>query len=133
MKRTLRTLLLVSLGLVLAGFLALLVQYQLRPRLLIGQQVVVGFSKGTWIECLSANELTGEISEVRADGIVVKDKTGSFSDQNGLVGKRSGDPLCEQLGILVINNETKTYFVPFRNLGGFRKTETWFWSNPFPA
>lgn len=120
-------------GLVLISGTVLLVQYQVRLRMVVGEPLVVGFSKGAWIECLSLNELTGEIDQVSFNGITITDKSAAFTEAN-LQGKLvNGSKLCSTLNILVLDSDRRQYFVPFSYVGGLKKNEKWFWSNPFPT
>lgn len=112
---------------------ALLVQYQVRLRMVVGEPLVVGFSKGAWISCLPESDLIGQIDHVSFSGVEVTDKSGTFSGINMRAKIENGAQLCPGLGILVLDSERKQYFVPFRYLGGLRRNENWFWSNPFPT
>ncbi|MDO8653496.1 MAG: hypothetical protein Q7R66_15035 [Undibacterium sp.] len=123
----------VVVTLLLVSVVAGIVQYQIRLRLLIGEPLVVGFSKGAWTECLSQNELAGRIDRVGLNGITVTDKSGTFSSTNMRASVANGDRLCPTLEIVVLDSNQRQYFVPFRYIGGVKKNENWFWSNPFPT
>lgn len=133
MGRTIKFAFYVVASLVLISGSALLVQYQVRLRMLIGEPLVVGFSKGAWVECLSENELTGQIDHVGFDGLTVTDKSGAFTRTNLREEIAKGSQLCPTLEILVLDSDRRQYFVPFSYIGGLRRNEKWFWSNPFPT
>lgn len=133
MKRLVKSALYVVAAVALVSVVAAFVQYQIRLRLQIGEPLVVGFSKGAWTECLSENELTGQIDLVGLDGITVTDKSGTFSSANMRTSVANGDRLCPTLEIVVLDSNQRQYFVPFRYIGGVKKNEKWFWSNPFPT
>jgi hypothetical protein len=100
--------------------------------MVVGEPLIVGFSKGAWVECLSENELIGQIDHVSFGGVTVTDRSGTFSGTNMRTKVENGAQLCPTLRILVLDSERRQYFIPFSYLGGLRRNEKWFWSNPFP-
>jgi hypothetical protein len=133
MSRAAKYLFYAAVGLLLIVGTAVLVQYQVRLRLVVGEPLIVGFSKGAWVECLSENELFGQIDQVSFGGVTVTDRSGTFTGTNMRTRVENGAQLCPTLRILVLNTERRQYFVPFSYIGGLRKNEKWFWSNPFPT
>ena len=133
MRHALKLVAVGSLWLVAALALAAAVQYQLRMRLLVFQPVVVGFSKGAWVECLASPELVGYVHAVQLRGIVVTDTSGSFTRANLHAPRANGQQVCGFLGISVVDAEARRYYIPFRYVGGLRRAENdeWFWNNPF--
>ncbi|QTN27942.1 hypothetical protein HZ993_22250 [Rhodoferax sp. AJA081-3] len=131
MNRTSKFLLYITAGLALIACTAMLVQYQVRLRIVIDEPLLVRFSKGAWISCLSENELMGQIDHVSFEGVSVTDRSGTFSETNLRAKIENGEQLCPELGILVLDSRRKQYFVPFGDIEGLRRNETWFWSNPF--
>lgn len=124
-----------GLGLLVALILAfaVAVQFQVRLRLVVGEPVVVDFSKGAWVECLATPVLVGKIHEVQLQGIVVSDTSGSFTSANTHSTPINGQHICGLLGITVVETKVRQYYIPFRFVGGLKKgkDEEWFWSNPF--
>ncbi len=133
MRRALKLIAVGSLLLVAILALAVAIQYQLRMRLLVQQPVVVGFSKGAWVECLASTELVGHVHAVQLGGIVVTDMSGSFTSANLHAPRANGQQVCGFLGISVVDAEAKRYYIPFRYIGGLKMAENneWFWTNPF--
>lgn len=113
--------------------LALAVQYQLRLRMAVGDDLVIGLSEGTWNDCVPGNsKMRGRIDRVRLTGVVVTDTDGAFTEANDLVRLKDGDLICPGLKLRLLDSRQRQYFVPFANLGGLRQSGQWFWTNPFP-
>lgn len=113
--------------------LALAVQYQARPRMAVGEDLVIGLSEATWNECVPGNsKVRGRIDRVRLTGVEVTDSDGAFTEANNLVRLRDGDLVCPGLKLRMLDARQRRYFVPFANLGGLRRSGQWFWTNPFP-
>lgn len=113
--------------------LALAVQYQLRLRMAVGDDLVIGMSEGTWTDCVPGNsKMRGRIDRVRLTGVVVTDTDGAFTEANDLVRLKDGDLICPGLKLRLLDARQRQYFVPFANLGGLRRSGQWFWTNPFP-
>ena len=133
MKRATLFVTTVLLGFTIAGLIALGVQYQVRLRLEIGKPLVIGFSKGAWVECVAGTDLDGKIIDVRLDGVIVADTSGVFTEANRPNSAASGNVLCPTVEIVVVDAAKKMYFVPFHYLGGLKRNEKRFWTNPFPT
>ncbi len=104
-----------GLGLLVALILALAVavQFQVRLRLVVGEPVVVEFSKGAWVECLATPVLVGKIHEVQLQGIVVSDTSGSFTSANTHSTPINGQHICGHLGITVVEAAARQYYIRF--------------------
>lgn len=113
--------------------LLILVQYQLRLRMAVGDDLVIGLSEGTWTDCVPGNsKLRGRIDRVGLTGVQVTDLDGAFTEANDLVRLRDGDLICPGLKLRLLDARQRQYFIPFSNLGGLRQSGEWFWTNPFP-
>ena len=112
--------------------LALAVQYQLRLRMAVGEELVIGLSEATWTDCVPGDsKMLGRIDRVRLTGVVVTDTDGAFTEANDLVRLKDGDLICPGLKLRLLDARQRQYFVPFANLGGLRRSGQWFWTNPF--
>lgn len=113
--------------------LALAVQYQVRLRMAVGDDLVIGMSEGTWTDCVPGNsKMRGRIDRVGLTGVVVTDTDGAFTEANDLVRLKDGDLICPGLKLRLLDARQRQFFVPFANLGGLRQSGQWFWTNPFP-
>jgi len=133
MKRLFKFLIYSLISLISISSFALLVQYQIRLRMLVNEPLIIGFSKGAWVECLIETKMTGQIDQVTLEGVVVTDQTGIFSLGNLKSGMKNAEKLCPTLNIVVLDVNKKKYFVPFRFIDGFKRKEEWIWINPYPT
>ncbi len=112
--------------------LSIVVQYQVRLRLLVGEPLTIGFSKGIAIECLKENYLKGRIERVDLHGIYVIDDDGQFTIANQ--AESIGGPyLCPDFGVKIEDVQQRRYFVPFKDVIAIKTNNIWAWSNPFPS
>lgn len=107
--------------------------YHLRLRAVIGEPVVLEFDKDTWVGCLPEATMSGRIERVELDGVVVTDTSGAFQRANGVQQLRPGKLACPGFDLMLLDEKSKQYFVPFHSLAGMRNGKQWHWSNPFPA
>lgn len=113
--------------------LVLAVQYQVRLRMAVGQELVIGLSEAAWSDCVPGNsKIRGRIDRVGLTGVEVTDIDGAFTEANDLVRLKDGDLICPGLKIRLLDARQRKYFLPFANLGGLRRSGQWFWTNPFP-
>ena len=113
--------------------LAILVQYQARLRMSVGDELVIGLREAAWTDCVPGNsKLRGRIDRVGLAGVVVTDLDGAFTQANDLARLQDGDLVCPGLKLRLLDARQRQYFVPFANLGGLRHSGEWFWTNPFP-
>lgn len=113
--------------------LALAVQYQLRLRMAVGDDLVIGLSESTWADCVPGNsKIRGRIDRVGLTGVQITDTDGAFTEANNLVRLKDGDLICPGLKLRLLDAGQRQYFVPYANLGGLRRSGQWFWTNPFP-
>lgn len=111
---------------------AAFIHFQLRLEAVVGQAVVLEFDKETWVGCLAEPILDGRVEKVELDGIIITDTSGSLTRANsGPTANRK--LLCPGFGLVLLDEKTKQYFVPFHSLAGIRKGTDWHWSNPFPT
>ena len=114
------------------ALLSIVVQYQVRPRLLVGEPLTIGFSKGIGIECLEETYLKGRIEEVDLHGIYVIDVDGKFTIANQAESK-VGAYLCSDFGVKIENIQKRRYFVPFKDVVAIIINNNRVWRNPFPS
>lgn len=147
-----RTALILLIALVGLIFAAGFFHYHLRLRTVVGDPVVLEFDKLASAGCLPHATLSGRIDKLELDGVVFTDTSGSIgqpvvqpaaqpvghpqsqADQSGNTLHMANSKLaCPDLGLVVLDEKTRQYFVPFHSLAGMRKNQDWHWSNPFQA
>lgn len=136
-----RTALILLIALVGLIFAAGFFHYHLRLRTVVGEPVVLEFDKLASAGCLPHATLSGRIDKLELDGVVFTDTSGSIAQPVAQALGQAGSTLqiansklaCPDLGLVVLDEKTRQYFVPFHSLAGMRKNQGWHWSNPFPA
>lgn len=132
-----RTALILLISLVGLIFAAGFFHYHLRLRTVVGDPVVLEFDKTASVGCLPQAILRGRIDKLELDGVVFTDTSGSIAQavaQPGSTTQITNSKLaCPDLGLVVLDEKTRQYFVPFHSLSGMRKEQGWHWSNPFQA
>jgi hypothetical protein len=112
---------------------AAFIHFQLRLEAVVGQAVVLELDKDTWLGCLAEPNLDGRIEKVELDGIIITDTSGSLTRANSAPTAANRKLLCPGFGLVLLDEKSKQYFVPFHSLAGIRKGTGWHWSNPFPT
>ncbi len=147
-----RTALILLIALVGLIFAAGFFHYHLRLRTVVGDAVVLEFDRLASTGCLPHATLSGRIDKLELDGVVFTDTSGSIgqpavqsdslpvspslsqTDQSGSALQMANSKLaCPGLGLVVLDEKSRQYFVPFNSLAGMRKNPDWRWSNPFQA
>ncbi len=135
-----RTALILLIALVGLIFAAGFFHYHLRLRTVVGEAVVLEFDKLASAGCLPHATLSGRIDKLELDGVVFTDTSGAIgqpvvqADRSGSTRHMANSKLaCPDLDLVLLDEKTRQYFVPFHNLAGMRKNPGWHWSNPFQA
>jgi hypothetical protein len=111
---------------VLAGVIIVLVHFQIRPRMMIGEEVTVNFSKGTFINCLRNPSEVVEVKNVGLYGLEVTSVSLRLNDAFASADWRAG---CTSLGIRPNQLVRNSYFVPFSVIASLQRGNSRFWSN----
>ena len=113
---------------VLAGAITALVHFQIRPRMMIGEEVTVNFSKGTFINCLSNPSEVVEVKSVGVFGLEVASVSLRLNEVFASEEWRTG---CTSLGIRPDRLVRNSYFIPFSVIASLQRGNTRFWSKAF--
>lgn len=111
---------------VLAVVITALVHFQGRPRMMVGEEVTVNFSKGTFINCLSNPSEVVEIVSVGAFGVEVRSVSLRLNEAFASPDWRPG---CTSLGIRPNQAVRNGYFIPFSVIESLQRGSARLWSN----
>ncbi len=107
--------------------IGVVIQFQVRPRLLLGEQVTLHFSKSVFISCLSNPVEEVRIREVGLSGVRVEAVTSRLEEGFAMPEWAVG---CADLGITASLKGSKGYFIPFSVIGTVQRQGVRIWSNP---
>lgn len=106
------------------------IQYQLRPRLMLGNQVTLHLSKSVFINCLSNPVEEVRIVAVGLSGMRVTAVTSRLDKAFAVPTWATG---CAAVGIIPGTTAARNYFIPFSAVGAIHHGGHSVWSNPIAA
>ena len=109
---------------------AVLIQYQVRPRLLLEERVTLHLSKGVFINCLSEPVEEVQVKAVGWSGMQVVAVTSKLDESFATPERAAG---CAEVGITAGTQGPRSYFVPFSAIAEMHSGGQRFWRNPISS